>query len=510
VPAIARGLREAEVRRQHRQAQTQLLETEARFQQVWETTSDALALTDANGIVLAANPAYYELYGFTPEQTIGHSFAIVFPEAQRAELVDQYKRVFASVEAPGPFEAVVRRADGQERVIDSRATFLTSAGRRTAMLSTIRDITERKRAEERIRHQLERLAALRAIDLAITSSLDLNLTLTVFLDQVLTQLGVDAADVLLLDPLTQTLAYAAGRGFRTGNAKNVALRLGEGRAGRAALERCTIIETNMEAARRPSLRTELLGGDAFVSYYGVPLIAKAQVLGVLEIFHRSALQPDPEWLEFLEALAGQAAIAIENARLFDGLQRSHANLSQAYDATIEGWSRALDLRDRETEGHSQRVTELTLRLARAIGMGDMDLVHVRRGALLHDIGKMGIPDHILLKPGPLTDEEWIIMRRHPILAHELLSPIEFLRPALDIPYCHHEKWDGTGYPRRLAGEQIPLAARLFAVVDVWDALRSDRPYRPAWTAERAEAHIRSLAGRHFDPQAVELFFQVVD
>jgi putative nucleotidyltransferase with HDIG domain len=232
------------------------------------------------------------------------------------------------------------------------------------------------------------------------------------------------------------------------------------------------------------------------------------VNGVLEIFHRSALDADQEWLEFLETLAGQAAIAINNTSLFNGLQRSNADLARAYDATLEGWSRALDLRDKETEGHSQRVTELTLRLALALGVSQNDLVHVRRGALLHDIGKMGIPDGILLKPGPLSDEEWVIMRRHPTHAYELLSPITYLRPALDIPLYHHEKWDGTGYPHGLAGDQIPLTARLFAVADVWDALRSDRPYRKSWDEDKTRAYLRDQSGLHFDPAVVETFMQM--
>ena len=184
-------------------------------------------------------------------------------------------------------------------------------------------------------------------------------------------------------------------------------------------------------------------------------------------------------------------------------------LSQAYDATIEGWSRALDLRDKETEGHSQRVTDLTLRLADAFGFGPEELVHIRRGALLHDIGKMGIPDAILLKPGPLTGDERALMQRHPDYARAMLSPIEFLRPALEIPYGHHEKWDGTGYPRGLAGRAIPLPARLFAVVDVWDALRSDRPYRSAWSREQTRDHIASLSGTHFDPEVVRVFLDIV-
>jgi putative two-component system response regulator len=192
------------------------------------------------------------------------------------------------------------------------------------------------------------------------------------------------------------------------------------------------------------------------------------------------------------------------------LQQSHAKLLEAYEATIEGWSHAMDLRDRETEGHSRRVAELTVKMAKAFGMKDQDLVHIRRGAFMHDMGKLGVPDAILQKPAALTDQEWEIMRKHPQLAHDMLHPIEYLRPAMDIPLNHHEKWDGTGYPRGLKNEEIPLAARLFSVVDVWDALTSDRPYRPAWKEEAALEYIREQSGLHFDPQVVDLFFKVIE
>jgi putative nucleotidyltransferase with HDIG domain len=256
-------------------------------------------------------------------------------------------------------------------------------------------------------------------------------------------------------------------------------------------------------------RVELQTEEGFVTYFGVPLIAKGQIKGVLEIFHRSPLEPDSEWRSFLETLAGQAAIAIDNSVLFEELQQTNMNLSLAYDATIEGWSKALDLRDQGTEGHTLRVAEMTVLLADIMGVSSVDLVHVRRGALLHDIGKMGIPDSILIKTGPLTDEEWVIMHRHPDFAFEMISPITYLRQALDIPYGHHERWDGSGYPRHLAGEQIPLAARIFAVVDVWDALISDRPYRKALTKAAAAEFVRVNSGKLFDPRVVEAFLQMI-
>ncbi len=191
------------------------------------------------------------------------------------------------------------------------------------------------------------------------------------------------------------------------------------------------------------------------------------------------------------------------------LELAHSELIAAYDATIEGWSRAMDLRDKETEGHSQRVTQLTLDLAKAAGMNQEQLIHVRRGALLHDMGKLGIPDSILHKPDKLSAEEWVLMRQHPQQAYNMLYPIEYLHPALDIPHCHHEKWDGTGYPRGLKGEEIPLAARIFAVVDVWDAITSERPYRHPMPEAEALQYIREQSGLHFDPQAVELFFNII-
>jgi len=376
---------------------------------------------------------------------------------------------------------------------------------RTAALTA--EIAVRKRAEENIRRQLERLDALRTIDIAITSSFDLNLTLGIVLNQVITQLKVDAADVLLLDPHLHTLKYAVGRGFRSSVIAQGRLRLGEPFAGQAALERRTVAISDL--AQVPPALAAMIAGENFSAYFGVPLIIKGHVKGVLEVFHRAPLDPDPEWLNFLETLAGQAAIAVDNAQLFNSLQHSNLELNQAYDATIEGWSRAMDLRDKETEGHTQRVTEMTGHLARAMGLSEVDLVHIRRGALLHDMGKMGIPDHILLKPDKLTEDEWVIMRQHPQYAYEMLSPIVYLQKALDIPYCHHEKWDGTGYPRGLKGEQIPLAARIFAVADVWDALRSDRPYRPGWSEEKVREYILEQSGMHFEPQVVEMFMRVM-
>jgi HD-GYP domain-containing protein (c-di-GMP phosphodiesterase class II)/CheY-like chemotaxis protein len=380
-------------------------------------------------------------------------------------------------------------------------TYLTNTG--AISIKNARLFTE---TEER----LSRLTALHAIDLAVSSSLDLRVTLNILLDQVITLLNSDAAIILLFNSTTQELEFSASRGFRSSNIDHSSVRLGMDIAGQAALTNNVIPISSLNDNTLGLRGSNLLEGEDFIEYTAIPLLAKGQVKGVLEIFHREHRKADVEWIEFFETLAGQAAIAIDNNVLFNQLQRSNLELTLAYDSTLEGWARALDLRDKETEGHSRRVTDTSVRLGRLLGLNDYELVQVRRGALLHDIGKMAIPDKILLKPGPLTAEEWNVMMMHPYYAYEMLSPIPFLSLALDIPYCHHEKWDGTGYPRQMKGEQIPFSARIFAIVDIWDSLLSNRPYRPAWKVEKVKEYILSESGKHLDPQVVQAFTQLDD
>ncbi|MBN2547589.1 MAG: response regulator [Anaerolineales bacterium] len=420
------------------------------------------------------------------------------------ELLDE------KLSADEPLLLSLARKDGDQVWIEARNVLIyDQAGEVIAVEGIARDMTDHRRAEENIQRQLQRLNALRLVDTAINASLDLRMTLSVLLEHVSGQLGVHAADVLLFRPATQTLDYSAGMGFLSRQVENLRLPLGESFAGQVVLQRRTICVSNRAAWNESSGFSELLDVEGFAAYFGTPLIAKDQVKGVLEVYHRQPLNPDPEWLNFFETLAGQAAIAIDNAEMFENLGLANLELTLAYDHTLEGWVRALDLRDRETQGHTQRVTEITLRLASMMGADGSELIHIRRGALLHDIGKMGIPDSILLKPGPLTDEEWVQMRKHPVYAQELLAPISYLEPAIEIPYCHHERWDGAGYPQGLAGEDIPLAARIFAVVDVWDALASDRPYRKKWEHEKIIAYIQENSGTHFDPRVVERFLDFV-
>ncbi|MDO9068574.1 MAG: response regulator [Deltaproteobacteria bacterium] len=389
-----------------------------------------------------------------------------------------------------------------------QATLMNNGAPGALLLSydcIITDITQRKTTEEQLKRHMGNMTSLRTIDKAINSAIDLRITLNVFLNETLDRLNVDAACILLLDSAGHTLEYVLGKGFFTDHIYSSRLHLGECYAGRAAKQRTALVVADISSGKDANSSCPVIEQEGFMAFVGVPLITKGQVKGVLGLYHRKFLKPEREWLEFAEVLAGQAAIAIDNAEMFDNLLRSNNELLLAYDSTIEGWSRALDHRDKETEGHSRRVTELTVNIAGAMGFDREKLLHIRRGALLHDIGKLGVPDSILLKPAPLTDDEFATMKRHPEIAFSILSPIEFLRPALDIPYCHHEKWDGCGYPRGLKGDEIPLSARIFAVVDVWDALRSDRPYRPAWSAAKALEHIFSLSGSHFDPAVLKVF-----
>ena len=367
------------------------------------------------------------------------------------------------------------------------------------------EISRRQRAEKIAAIHLKHLASLHDIDTVISASLDLGVTLKVFLDQLVPQLDIDAAAVLLFDPHTQAVNYAAGVGFLGSAVTSSSERLGEGSAGRAAMERKMHYIGDLRAEGHDFTRPELVREEGVVSYCALPLVAKGTIQGVLEIYRRHPFTPDAEWLEFLQSLAIRAAIAIENAALFNQLQRSNSELILAYDTTIEGWSHALELRDQETEGHTQRVVRMTREIAAKLGMNEGQLVHLTRGALLHDIGKMAIPDEVLMKDGPLTESEKQLMQKHPVYAMEMLSPIAYLQPALDIPYCHHERWDGSGYPRGLKGAQIPLAARIFAIADTWDALINARRYHEAWPKDKVCAHIEEQAGSHFDPEVVKVF-----
>ncbi len=371
------------------------------------------------------------------------------------------------------------------------------------------ELTERKNAEKRLNQQLENMSALRAIGVAINASMDLPLTLNILLDQVHSKLNVDACRILLFNPHTRSLEHTAERGLKASPNRMFTMDAGTNDLALKAVQTRKLIVEDITVNSAPNKYLQQLKEQGFACYIGSPLLSKGNIKGVLELYNRIPFPMEPEWMDFLEAMTSQAAIALDNATMFLGLQKANLDLTLAYDATIEGWAKALELKDGNTEGHSKRVTQLTLDLAIQFGIQDEELIHVRRGALLHDIGKMGIPDGILNKAGPLSPDEWLLMKMHPTYAYNMLKNVTYLAPALDIPYSHHEKWDGSGYPQGLKGIRIPITARIFAVIDVWDALTSDRPYRKAWSQENTLQYIKDNAGIHFDPDIVDAFINMI-
>ena len=461
------------------------------------------------------NPSAEALYGYTAAEVIGRPVTFLMPaefQGFEIEMIERSKQG----QHDQPFEASRITKSGQPiQVMVTFSPVLNAAGQVLGVSKIASDISALRQAKQEVlalnkglQEQLRHVTGLREVDQSIAASADLNVTLGMILDNIRQQLKADAVTVLLLDQHTLMLEYAVERGFTTA-LRDLKMRLGEDLAGQIALNRQPILIPDLRTVDVSPTWRAMLEKERIMAYYGAPIIIKGKVLGVIEVLHREPFEPSPAWLETFDVLNNQAAIAVDSSSLFTELERRNLELRLAYDETIEGWARALDLRDKETEGHSRRVTELTVALCERLGSPPEQLVHVRRGALLHDIGKMGIPDAVLLKPGALTDDEWVRMKQHPGYAVNLLAPIGYLRPAMDIPQYHHEKWDGSGYPLGLQGWAIPMPARAFTVVDVYDALTSDRPYRAAWTKERALEHIENGAGTHFDPAVVQMFIRML-
>ena len=514
---------------QRRQAEEELGRTLSLQRATLESTADGILVIDLAGKVSSYNRRFGEMWNIpadildTKDDKQLLNFVLdqlaepdIFirgvndlygrPEAESFDVLEfKGGRIFERFSLPQRLgEKIVGRVWSFRDVTVSRDAENRLA-QRTEELS--RRNEELTRLNERAERSMQRLVSMRTIDMAISGSFDVNIVLGIVLDQITSQLGIHATDILLFNPNGQSFKFAGGRGFRTQGLERSQYKFGTDLAWRLVRERREVEIHDLKAQPETLQRKPDLAGEGFVSYTGVPLISKGQIQGVLEVFQRETLNWDQEGHAYLDSLAGQAAIAIDNAQLFDHLQSSNTELVMAYDSTLAGWASALELRDKETEGHTRRVASLTTQLAQAMGLDQEEQVQIYRGALLHDIGKMGVPDSIVLKPGPLTEAEWVIMRRHPQYAFDMLAPIAYLRPALNIPLCHHEKWDGTGYPRGLKGENIPLAARIFAVMDVWDALTSERPYRKAWSEQEAIEYIRQQSGIHFDPAVVKIVLE---
>jgi PAS domain S-box-containing protein len=463
---VDRAIRERNFTAERDHMQATLREREVMFRLLAENSTDMITRYDPQGMYLYASPACRSLLGYDPDELIGHSaFEIIHPEDLTAPV--SALKLLRNQETVTNVSFRLQRKDG--RLIWFETSYRAIRDPQTGAISEIhaasRDITDRRKAEDELRANEDRFRSL------VQNSYELIIVLS-----------AEGRIIYESPSATRILGYHPG----------------------------TLVGqmpyTYVHPEDRELVETAING-----------LMLRYQYDNTIEFRIRRA---NDTWV-YLEALGtnlldnpGVNGIVVtlrdisERKRAEVALHSAHEDLVQAYEATIEGWSRALDLRDHETEGHTQRVAEMTIRLARAIGIPESDWIHIRRGALLHDIGKMGIPDEILLKPAKLTDAEWVEMRRHPQYAYDMLHPIAYLRPALDIPFYHHEKWNGTGYPQQLKGEAIPLSARLFAVVDVWDALCSDRPYRKACNPSEILAYFREQTGEHFDPQIAKVFLNL--
>lgn len=481
----------------HWQVSTQL---EAAFR----AFPDVLFLLDSTGLILDYRAGDLYLLFMPSDQFLGKRLQDVIP----SEVRDSASRAIENVIKTDEVCVLKYQLNSPKgmRWFDARLVRTNDKH----IIAVARDVTEHELTLARARQQLRQLSALHAIDAAITASFDLKVTLSVILREILNQLQVDAADILLINPHSHMLEYAAGQGFRNPAYQHSPIRIGKGFAGTAALERRTVSTSNFNPQSRGITLPYDLVREGFASYYAIPLLAKGQVKGVMEIFHRQPLQPSETWMEFLATLASQAALAIDSAELFRDYQKTYTELGLAYDAVIDGWLKALEISGREDSENTRRAAKLAIDIAQKLQVSESDLLDIRRGALLHDIGNFGVPEDTLLKPGPLSEEEWSIVREHTNFAAEMVLSLPYLKSALDIPHSHHERWDGNGYPQGLAGESIPLAARIFSVVDVYIALISSRPYRPAWTPIEAMEYIRQQSGKQFDPIIVKVFMQLME
>ena len=362
---------------------------------------------------------------------------------------------------------------------------------------------------EHLHTSQQQLKALVGVGQVINSSMGREIVLEKVMDSVIALMQAERGFVMLRDKAGE-FSVEAARGMDQMNLNGEDFSISKTIVKRVAETGEPVLTTNAREDPRFKKQKSVVEHN-LRSIVCVPLKLKDEIIGVIFVDNRlhTGLFTSAD-LEILSAFADQSAVAIDNARLFDGLQKANRELKEAYDKTLEGWALALELRDRETEGHTRRVKELTLLLAEKFGVDEEEMEHIKRGALLHDIGKMAIPDRVLLKPGELTLAERKFMELHPDFAKDMLEKIEFLHPAMDIPYCHHEKWNGTGYPQNLKGEEIPFAARIFAVVYVWDALTSERPYRNPVAPEEVRRIIREMSGSHFDPQVVDAFLGLDD
>lgn len=478
---------------QRKQAEAALQESDSRFRSFMNNNATIAWMKDEQGRHVYLSETFEKRHNVRLEDWDGKTDFEVWPR----EIAETFwKNDQEVLRAEEPIEIIEETKDPQgipTYWLNFKFPFRDASGRKYIGGIGI-DITERKERER----ELEALAAVSA---ASRSALTRAEMLAVIVEQTMSLTNADGIVVVLSDPLGNDAVVEAIRGELSAPVGS-RIPSGQGIAG------------HVIATGQPYITNDLPNDPLIYyrqptdlkSFVSMPLTTPNGTIGALQVAGHTRFTDS--LISVVASLADMAASAIQRVTLYEQSLAHASELSQAYEETLAGWARALELRDEPTEGHTRRVTDLTIQLSRALGLPEQDIEHIRRGALLHDIGKMGVPDSILHKPGPLTGQEKAIMQLHPGYAYEMLSKIPFLRPALDIPYCHHEKWDGSGYPRGLNGKAIPLAARIFQVADVYDALSSDRPYRPAWGLKKVRKYIQNERGKYFDPQIVDIFLKM--
>ena len=482
--------------------QNRLSELE-RFRSMLDQSSDIIFLVNHPDFTIFDVTSQTLVHiGWSPEELIGSSFWDILSEGTRDEYRGKLDTDWHDAQKREVFTSIVRQTIPMEFVCSP----VTFEGQRFVIIVG-QEIRQRLESEKQIRTQLFQLDTLHRIDHLITANLSLPDLLHGVLCEVKDALKADAVAVYIYQT-PEEMECVARCGEHDGGEES-ATHLTSDQIPEMEYGECIIINCNDETSDRLGPIKSRLVKQGFTGYAGDPLSSQGKIRGILEVYYRRPLLVTDDYSVLLSRLSAQVTVAVDKSQMFNHLQQAYIDLNNAYDETLEGWVAALEMREKETADHSQKVVEMTIQLAHAMGFPSNELVQIRRGALLHDIGKMAIPDGILLKPGPLTEEEWIIMRLHPGLAYQMLSRIDYLHPALDIPYSHHEKWDGTGYPQGLAGEAIPLAARIFSVVDVWQALTSDRVYRLAWPEKNAVKYISDHSGTQFDPAVVDAFVKML-
>ena len=496
------------------------IKAERQFREALQNLSLAAVILDPNGRIVFCNDHILNITGWQSKELIGHSWCNRFiPEDQQADCRRQILEATRSGRITAHEDIELRLRNGQTRMFTLNNTLLFSPDDEvTGIVCIGEDVTERRKAESLLRNSLRetrlhlsRLTALRNIDSTITSSLNTVKKIENVLATIQESLDVDAVDILRIDYEEDSLVPIAAQGLSENFLQLQPYLYADPVLTNLRENNELLILPNPQKSQLPIWTKSRLEGSRWIEFYGAaPMISGDRLIGVLEVFSRQSIEADEGWLEHFRSLALQATITLENDEMIQGIQRANHELVQAYEGTLVGWARALELRDKETRGHSERMMDLTMRLGRRLGMDSKELEAIARGVLLHDIGKMGVPDYILHKPGPLTDEEWVVMRQHPQFAYNLLKNIPYLGSALDVAFCHHERWDGNGYPRGLRAEEIPFSARIFAIIDVWDALTHDRPYRPAWPEEQALTYIRDQANTQFDPRVVDAFVKMLE